>query len=399
MAVTYVVITDDPSLQQQQQQHVHIFTITEGWDRHRDLRDAMVDPMCMGVCTIFSSGTVFDGTGTVFDGTVFDVPIAFRAWSSSGIRGQTRRAFVHKSADVANLPSAFFPKHEEYQYLELIERIIGNGVYRNDRTNTGTLSLFGETMRFDLRTTFPLLTTKRVFWRGVVEELMWFIRGSTNANELRDRNVRIWDGNSSREYFDSIGMTEREEGDLGPVYGFQWRHWGAEYTDMHADYSGKGVDQLKGIIERIRGDAKGVADRRLVMSAWNPGMLHQMALPPCHMFCQFYVANGELSCVMYQRSCDVGLGVPFNIASYALLTHMIAKVCGLRPGEFVHMMGDTHVYANHVEPLKLQLMNAPRAFPTLTIDGNFTNIDDVCASDIHLSNYDPHPKISMQMAV
>ncbi|KAJ9510051.1 hypothetical protein QJQ45_011729 [Haematococcus lacustris] len=294
------------------------------------------------------------------------------------------------------LPPGTASQHEEYQYLELAQRIITSGVFRPDRTGTGTYSLFGTSMRFNLRHSFPLLTTKRVFWRGVAEELLWFVAGSTNANRLRDKGVHIWDGNSSREYLDSLGLTNREEGDLGPVYGFQWRHFGAEYSDMHADYSGQGVDQLAQIIERIKSNPY---DRRLVMTAWNPAALHLMALPPCHMFCQFYVAEGELSCLMYQRSCDLGLGVPFNIASYALLTRMVAQVCGLQPGEFVHMMGDTHVYANHVEPLKEQLRNTPRHFPTLQLNPAKTSIDSFTMDDFTLLDYQPHAAIKMKMAV
>jgi len=326
------------------------------------------------------------------------IPEGYKVWSTAKKGSTVSTVYVRPELVDVVVPKfpRFFPKHGELQYLELIQRVCDEGVFRDDRTGTGTLSLFGETMRFDLRKTFPLLTTKRVFWRGVVEELLWFIGGKTNAHELRDKGVHIWDGNSSREYLDSIGLTEREEGDLGPVYGFQWRHWGAQYTDMHADYDGKGIDQLKQIIQRIK---ERPTDRRMVMSAWNPSALPHMALPPCHMFCQFYVADGELSCAMYQRSCDVGLGVPFNIASYSLLTCIVAQVCGLKPGDFVHMMGDTHVYQNHVEPLKLQLKNSPRPFPTLSIDHSVTDIDNLKASDIQLVDYTPHAKIVMQMAV
>lgn len=256
-------------------------------------------------------------------------------------------------------------EHEEMQYLDLIRKIIETGNKREDRTGTGTLSLFGAQMRFSLRDgTFPLLTTKKVFYRGIAEELFWFIRGSTNAKELQEKNVRIWDGNSSREFLDSCGFTNREEGDLGPVYGFQWRHFGAEYVDMHADYEGKGVDQLAEVINRIKTKP---SDRRIIMCAWNPADLDKMALPPCHCLVQFYVANGELSCQLYQRSADMGLGVPFNIASYALLTAMIAHVCDLVPGDFVHTLGDAHVYSNHVEPLKTQLEREPKQFPKLVI--------------------------------
>uniref|UniRef100_A0A7S1KUV1 Bifunctional dihydrofolate reductase-thymidylate synthase n=1 Tax=Alexandrium catenella TaxID=2925 RepID=A0A7S1KUV1_ALECA len=286
--------------------------------------------------------------------------------------------------------------HEEYKYLEAIREIIEKGVPMEDRTGVGTLSMFGRQMRFDLRTTFPLLTTKRTFWRGVVEELLWFVRGDTNAKHLTEKGVKIWDANGSREFLDKRGLVHREEGDLGPVYGFQWRHFGAKYVDMHTDYKGQGVDQLAECIKKIKEDP---TDRRILLSAWNPADLSQMALPPCHMFCQFYVANGELSCLMYQRSCDMGLGVPFNIASYSLLTCMVAQVCGLKPGDFVHTMGNAHVYKNHVEPLKTQLERTPRPFPVLRTNPDVKDIDGFQASDFELLGYNPHGKIAMEMAV
>jgi len=286
--------------------------------------------------------------------------------------------------------------HEEYQYLQAIREIIEKGVAMDDRTGVGTISTFGRQMRFDLRKTFPLLTTKRTFWRGVVEELLWFVRGDTNAKHLSDKGVKIWDANGSREFLDKRGLSHREEGDLGPVYGFQWRHFGAKYVDMHTDYTGQGVDQLAECIRKIKEDP---TDRRILLSAWNPADLSQMALPPCHMFCQFYVANGELSCLMYQRSCDMGLGVPFNIASYSLLTLMMAQVCGLKPGEFVHSMGNAHVYKNHVEPLKTQLERTPRPFPVLKMNPDVKDIDGFQASDFELLGYHPHGKIAMEMAV
>ncbi|KAK4742295.1 hypothetical protein SAY87_000296 [Trapa incisa] len=258
------------------------------------------------------------------------------------------------------MPKLIFERHEEYLYLSLVENILLNGTVKDDRTGTGTISKFGCQMRFNLRRTFPLLTTKKVFWRGVVEELLWFISGSTNAKILQDKGIHIWDGNASREYLDSIGLKEREEGDLGPVYGFQWRHFGARYTDMHTDYTGQGFDQLLDVINKIKNNPD---DRRIILSAWNPSDLKLMALPPCHMFAQFYVANGELSCQMYQRSADMGLGVPFNIASYALLTRMIAHICDLNAGDFVHVIGDAHVYRNHIRPLEEQFQKAPRPFP------------------------------------
>ncbi|XP_021738649.1 bifunctional dihydrofolate reductase-thymidylate synthase 1-like [Chenopodium quinoa] len=298
--------------------------------------------------------------------------------------------------DFSFLPQMVFDRHQEYLYLKLVQEILSSGNLKDDRTGTGTLSKFGCQMRFNLRKSFPLLTTKRVFWRGVVEELLWFISGSTNAKVLQEKGIHIWDGNASRMYLDSIGLPDREEGDLGPVYGFQWRHFGARYTSMHADYTGQGFDQLLDIIHKIKNKPD---DRRIILSAWNPSDLKLMALPPCHMFSQFYVANGELSCQMYQRSADMGLGVPFNIASYALLTCMIAHVCDLIPGDFIHVIGDTHVYRNHIAPLQEQLQNLPKPFPALKINTQKKNIDSFVANDFELVGYDPHQKIEMKMAV
>ncbi|VVA40797.1 PREDICTED: bifunctional dihydrofolate [Prunus dulcis] len=294
------------------------------------------------------------------------------------------------------LPKMIFEKHEEHIYLSLVREILSDGTSKDDRTGTGTLSKFGCQMRFNLRRTFPLLTTKKVFWRGVVEELLWFISGSTNAKVLQEKGIHIWDGNASRDYLDSVGLTDKEEGDLGPVYGFQWRHFGARYTDMNADYTGQGFDQLLDVIDKIKINPD---DRRIILSAWNPSDLKLMALPPCHMFAQFYVANGELSCQMYQRSADVGLGVPFNIASYALLTCMIAHVCDLVPGDFIHVLGDAHVYRTHIRPLQEQLEKLPKPFPILKINPEKKNIDSFVAADFKLIGYDPHQKIEMKMAV
>lgn len=294
------------------------------------------------------------------------------------------------------IPSAgVAPPHEEGQYLDLVRRILESGVRKGDRTGVGTISVFGAQMRFGLRHSFPLLTTKRVFWRGVAEELFWFIRGSTDANLLSEKRVHIWDGNGSRDFLDKRGFKARQVGDLGPVYGFQWRHFGAEYVDMHTDYTGKGKDQLMDVIDKVKNTPN---DRRILMSAWNPAATDQMALPPCHLLAQFYVADGELSCQMYQRSCDMGLGVPFNIASYALLTCLIAKVTGLKPGEFVHVLGDAHVYSNHVDALKEQLVRTPRPFPKLSIRER-QSIEDFCFDDLTLEGYQPHKAIAMEMAV
>eukprot|EP00746_Dinoflagellata_sp_MGD_P162526 gnl/MRDRNA2_/MRDRNA2_90124_c0_seq1.p1 gnl/MRDRNA2_/MRDRNA2_90124_c0~~gnl/MRDRNA2_/MRDRNA2_90124_c0_seq1.p1 ORF type:complete len:493 (-),score=92.60 gnl/MRDRNA2_/MRDRNA2_90124_c0_seq1:226-1704(-) len=312
-----------------------------------------------------------------------NIPFDFVVYERSGFTGPLQ-----------TLPGGL--DHEEYHYLQMIDEICKTGFEMIDRTNVGTKSLFGKTMRYDLKKSFPLLTTKRVFWRGVVEELLWFIKGDTNAKNLSDKGVKIWDANGSRDFLDKRGLSHREEMDLGPVYGFQWRHFGAKYVDMHTDYTGQGVDQLAECIKTIKNNP---SDRRIIMSAWNPADLSLMALPPCHMFCQFYVANGELSCVMYQRSADMGLGVPFNIASYSLLTCMMAQVCGLKPGEFIHTMGNTHVYLNHEEPLKVQLERTPRMFPVLKINPEKMDIDSFEMSDFELTGYNPHKKIEMEMAV
>ncbi|XP_016838906.1 thymidylate synthase [Nasonia vitripennis] len=288
-------------------------------------------------------------------------------------------------------------EHEEHQYLKLIRLILDKGAVKDDRTGVGTHSVFGTQMRFSLRDgTLPLLTTKRVFWRAVAEELFWFIRGSTNAKELSAKGVKIWDANASREFLDTCGFQDREEGDLGPVYGFQWRHFGAKYVDMHTDYSGQGFDQLADVIDKVKNNPD---DRRIIMSAWNPVDIPKMALPPCHSLAQFYVYDGELSCHLYQRAGDMGLGVPFNIASYSLLTIMIAHVANLKPGEFVHTMGDTHVYRNHVDAVKEQIKREPRPFPKLRIKRQVTDIDDFQFSDFELEGYNPHPKIDMSMAL
>lgn len=290
---------------------------------------------------------------------------------------------------------------EEKQYLDQIKLILETGVKRQDRTGTGTLSLFGSFTRWNLRDgRIPLLTTRRIFWKGVVEELLWMIRGSTDAKELDTKGVTIWNANGSRDFLDKCGLTENEEGDLGPVYGFQWRHFGAEYKGCKAKYEGKnaGVDQLAGVIKMIKENPD---SRRILLSSWHPTDIQKMALPPCHVLCQFYVANGELSCMMYQRSGDMGLGVPFNIASYSLLTIMIAHICDLKPGEFIHSLGDAHVYLNHVDALKEQIKRTPFAFPKLKIDDSrkIKSIDDFKFDDFTLVGYKAHQQIAMEMSL
>ncbi|KAG9244344.1 thymidylate synthase/dCMP hydroxymethylase domain-containing protein [Calycina marina] len=302
------------------------------------------------------------------------------------------------------------PSHEEHQYLNLIREILEHGEHRRDRTGTGTHSIFAPTpLKFRLSTPtglsiLPLLTTKRVFVKAVIEELLWFVSGCTSSLPLSQKGVSIWDGNGSRAYLDSIGLTHRSEGDLGPVYGFQWRHFGATYIDAQTDYTGQGVDQLAEVIDKLKNKPY---DRRIILSAWNPRDLHLMALPPCHMFAQFYVrfpggpgTQGHLDCQLYQRSCDMGLGVPFNIASYALLTHMLAHVCELVPGVFTHTMGDAHAYVNHVEALKTQLEREPRAFPGLEIvRERGGSIDGWAAVDFRVLGYKPYKGIAMKMSV
>ncbi|KJZ78666.1 Thymidylate synthase [Hirsutella minnesotensis 3608] len=307
--------------------------------------------------------------------------------------------------------------HEEQQYLDLVREILDHGEHRPDRTGTGTYSIFApRPLKFSLNKDgtpiLPLLTTKRVFLKAVVAELLWFIEGNTSSLALSEAGVKIWDGNGSREFLDSVGLSHREVGDLGPVYGFQWRHFGAEYVDAKTDYTGRGVDQLADVIHKLRNTPY---DRRIVLSAWNPKDLKIMALPPCHMFAQFYVSypraagstktsdakpKGHLHCQLYQRSCDMGLGVPFNIASYALLTHMLAHVCDLVPGSFTHVMGDAHVYLDHVDALKEQMEREPREFPELGITREpGGSIDGWDAQDFVVKGYNPHKSIPMKMSV
>jgi dihydrofolate reductase/thymidylate synthase len=288
-------------------------------------------------------------------------------------------------------------KPEQF-YLNHIQNIIRRGSTKMDRTGKGTKSLFGLQMTYSLRNdSFPLFTTKKMFWRGIVEELLWFIKGNTDAKVLAERGVHIWDGHGTREYLDHHGFSNREEGDLGPIYGFQWRHYGAKYVDCHTDYKGQGIDQLAGCIETLKTNPN---DRRIVMTAWAPTDLSEMILPPCHMFCQFYVNDkNELSCQMYQRSADMGLGVPFNVASYALLTRMIAQVCGLGLGEFIHTLGDAHVYLDHIEGLKKQTERIPKSFPTLKINPAKMDIDSFEFTDFELIGYTPDEPIKLDLAL
>jgi len=291
---------------------------------------------------------------------------------------------------------------EENQYLQLILDILAKGHWEEGR-NGRTKSLFGYSMRFSLKDgTLPLLTTKRVAWKTCFHELMWFISGSTDNKKLNDKGVHIWDANASREFLDSRGLGLYEENDLGPVYGHQWRHFNAPYFDCHTDYSktgsGRGIDQLQHIIDQLK-TTEGRASRRLIMSAWNPCQLDQMALPPCHVMVQFNVREQKyLSCALYQRSGDVGLGVPFNIASYAFLTHILAKHCDLIPQDFVYFLGNTHIYENHIPVLEKQLLREPYAFPKICVQNSHEAIEDYGLEDIEFTEpYRFHETLKMDM--
>lgn len=262
------------------------------------------------------------------------------------------------------------------QYLNLLDHILKHGVRKDDRTGTGTISVFGYQMRFDLQEGFPLLTTKKLHLKSIIHELLWFLKGETNIRYLNENGVTIWD-----EWADA-------NGELGPVYGYQWRSWPT------AD--GRHIDQISRVVDSLKNNPD---SRRHIVSAWNVGEIENMALPPCHVLFQFYVANGKLSCQLYQRSADVFLGVPFNIASYALLTMMMAQVCGYEPGEFVHTLGDTHIYLNHIEQVKLQLTREPRKLPRMVINPEVKSIFDFKFTDFKLEDYNPHPHIKGDIAV
>jgi thymidylate synthase len=277
-------------------------------------------------------------------------------------------------------------------YLELLQHVVERGKPRGDRTGTGTRSVFGYQLRVDLAEGFPLLTTKKVHLKSIVNELLWFIHGETHVEWLQQRGVTIWDEWATPEQTARFG---REAGDLGPVYGHQWRNFGATRLP-DGSYARDGVDQLANVVAEIRRNPE---SRRLIVSGWHPGEADQVALPPCHTLFQFYVDDGKLSCQLYQRSADVFLGVPFNIASYALLTAMIAQVTGLGVGDFVHTFGDVHLYNNHVEQAALQLSRAPRPLPTLRLDPSVTRLEDFTAEHVQLLDYDPHPGIKAPVAV
>ena len=278
------------------------------------------------------------------------------------------------------------------QYTHLIKKIV-NGTKEMGR-NGETYSTFGETMRFTLEK-LPMVTTKKISFKNIIEELLWFIGGNTNNQILKDKGVNIWNANASRDFLDSVGL-KNEENDLGPIYGHQWRHYNAPYSSCKEDYSGKGIDQLQNIIDALKDPEKRFS-RRLVMSAWNPQQLHEMALPPCHIMAQFNVQGNVLSCVLYQRSADVGLGMPYNITSYSILTCLLAHHCDLIPGEFIYMVGNAHIYEDHVKGLEEQITREPYPLPELKILNKYENINDYTSADFELLSYQCHPAIKLKM--
>jgi thymidylate synthase len=302
--------------------------------------------------------------------------------------------------------------HEEYKYLHLLERILNEGVVKGDRTGTGTTSLFGTQLSFDVSNSFPILTTKKVFFKGIVEELLWFIRGDTDSKLLEAKGVNIWKGNTSREFLDKRGL-DYPEGECGPIYGFQWRHWGGEYSgyelvDENNNLNGKyaihrgsyqGIDQLAKVVETIKNNPN---DRRMIVSAWNVAELDRVVLPSCHLLYQFDVTNGKLNCQWTQRSVDSYLGLTFNITSYALLTYMIAKITNLKPGRITFSGGDTHIYLNHIDQCKEQLSRTPFPFPQLNIKKDIKSLEDIEKlqfEDFELIGYKSHSAIKAPMAV
>jgi len=288
-------------------------------------------------------------------------------------------------------------KHEEHQYLELIKDIINHGT-KLDARNGNTICVIGASMIFSLENNvIPILTTKNVAMKTCIKELLWFLKGSTSNKLLKDQNVHIWDLNGSKEFLESRGL-DYEEDDLGPVYGHQWRHFNADYENCHSDYNNCGVDQIQQLIEHLK-NPETKYSRRHIVCAWNPCQLDEMALPPCHVLFQFHVTQeNKLSCSLYQRSGDVGLGVPFNIMSYSVLAHLIAHHCDLEPYEFIYYLGNAHIYEDHIEPLKEQIKREPYDFPTINIKNKYDNINDYKLEDFEIHNYKSHGKIKMNMS-
>jgi thymidylate synthase len=293
--------------------------------------------------------------------------------------------------------------HEEYVYLRLLDKILKQGRFRNDRTKTGTLSIFGEQMRFDISESIPILTTKFVPWKSCIKELLWFLKGQTDVSILQKQGVKIWDGNSSREFLDKQGLSHLPEWDIGAGYSFQWRHCGAEYKTCKDDYTGQGVDQIQFILNELKTNPE---SRRLYMTSWNAADIDKMALPPCHLSAQFYVDFDEdgtkhLSCQMYQRSVDTFLGCPWNIMSYSVLTYIFAEMTGMKPRHLIMCLGDTHIYTNHIEQVKQQLAREPYPFPRLVLSDALKNksVEELDLDDFKIEEYNYHPAIKASMAV
>ena len=287
-------------------------------------------------------------------------------------------------------------RSEEYQYIDLLKDVLENGEMIKGR-NGNVKTCVGSSMIFSLENDkIPILTTKKVAYKTCLKELLWFISGKTDNKILQKQNVKIWNGNASRDFLDSRGLYDLSENDLGPVYGHQWRHFNAKYSDCNEDYRNKGVDQLDYVIKCLK-DPSERYSRRLIISAWNPCQLDEMALPPCHLLMQFNVIGNKLSCTMYQRSCDMGLGVPFNITSYCYLTHLIAHHCGLQPYEFIYHLGNIHIYDDHLDSMEKQILREPLDFPTLKIVNRHENINDYQFNDFLIENYHSHDNIKMEM--
>lgn len=281
-------------------------------------------------------------------------------------------------------------------YLNGLKEVLQNGEWRETR-NSKTLSLFSLKLDFDISESFPLITTKKMFFRGIIEELLWFIKGETNSKKLEEKNINIWKGNSTRNFLDSVGLDDYEEGDCGPIYGFQWRHFNAKYIGCNENYNNKGIDQLQDCIYQIINNP---SSRRIFMSGWNPCQLKEMCLPPCHVSYHFYVSNdNKLSCILYQRSGDLFLGVPFNIASVSLLVYIISNLTNKTPGKITLMIGDAHIYEDHIEQVKIQLDRVPFNFPKLVIKNKYDNINDYKYEDFEIIDYKYHPTIKANMCV
>jgi len=286
--------------------------------------------------------------------------------------------------------------HPEYNYLNLVRNIIKNGTIENGR-NGKTRSVVGVQMKYDLtNNTLPLITTKKMAWKSCFKELMWFIRGDTDNKILQEQNVNIWNGNASREFLDKRGLHNLKENDLGPIYGHQWRHYAAKYYDSDTDYENKGIDQLQNVIDQLS-NKETRNSRRIILNAWNPNQIDEMALPPCHVLSQYIVKNNELTTLLYQRSGDVGLGIPFNIASYSFLTHILAKHCGLKAKNFIHFIGDAHIYEEHIDSLNEQIKRKPLKFPTIDIKEKQKQIGDYSLDNVKVINYKSEKRIEMEM--